>query len=81
VSRRQSGLATLLVALPWWVSVTLAAIAYVALAYGAPSLNLSNPFLQSFALAPPPRWRGPSRCFCWGWRSCRSRASWVEVDK
>ena len=49
MSRRQSGLTALLVALPWWVSVTLAAIAYVALAYGAPSLNLSNPFLQPIA--------------------------------
>jgi restriction system protein len=49
VSRRQSGLTTLLVALPWWVSVILAAVAYAALAYGAPSLNLSNPFLQSIA--------------------------------
>ena len=27
----------------------MAAIAYVALAYGAPSLNLSNPFLQPIA--------------------------------
>lgn len=49
MSRRQSGLTALLVALPWWVSVTLAVIAYVALAYGAPSLNLSNPFLQPIA--------------------------------
>lgn len=49
MSRRQAGLADLLVALPWWVSVTLAAIAYVALAYGAPSLSLSNLFLQSIA--------------------------------
>ena len=49
MSRRQSGLTALLVALPWWVSVTLAAIAYVALAYGAPNLNLSNPFLQPIA--------------------------------
>lgn len=49
MSRRQSGLTALLVALPWWVNVILAAIAYVALAYGAPSLNLSNPFLQPIA--------------------------------
>lgn len=49
MSRRQSGLTALLVALPWWVGVILAAIAYVVLAYGAPSLNLSNPFLQPIA--------------------------------
>ena len=49
MSRRQSELATLLVALPWWVSVILATIAYMALAYGAPNLNLSNPFLQPIA--------------------------------
>lgn len=35
--------------LPWWVSAILAALAYAALAYGAPHLSLSNPFLQSLA--------------------------------
>jgi hypothetical protein len=45
---------TLLVALPWWISLILAAVAYGALTYGVPHLRLSNPFLQSFALAAPP---------------------------
>lgn len=53
MSRRQSELVTLLVALPWWISLILAAVAYGVLTYGVPHLRLSNPFLQSFALAAP----------------------------
>ncbi|HRZ07675.1 MAG TPA: restriction endonuclease [Candidatus Contendobacter sp.] len=63
MSRRQSSLATLLVALPWWVSVILAAIAYMALAYGAPNLNLSNPFLQPIAKITAPLLAWPATLF------------------
>ena len=59
MSRRRSGLADLLVALPWWVSALLAGGSYGLLAWVAPRLEIANPFLQPIAkttaplLAPP----------------------------
>ena len=54
MSRRKPGLADLLVMLPWWVSATLAGISYLALAWVAPQLEITNPFLQPIAKTTAP---------------------------
>ena len=54
MSRRQSGLADLLVVLPWWVSVLLAGGSYGLLAWVAPRLEIANPFLQPIAKTTAP---------------------------
>lgn len=46
MSRRNPGLAELLVVLPWWVSVILAGGSYALLTWGAPRLEIANPLLQ-----------------------------------
>lgn len=46
MSRRNSGLADLLLMLPWWVSVILAGGSYALLTWGAPRLVVGNPLLQ-----------------------------------
>ncbi len=52
MARRKNSIADILVELPWWVSVILAVIAYVALKYIIPPM-IENPYLKGFALALP----------------------------
>ena len=54
MSRRRSGLADLLVVLPWWVSALLAGGSYGLLAWVAPRLEIANPFLQPIAKTTAP---------------------------
>jgi len=51
VRRKQNeSFLTLLIELPWWVSVISAGVAYVVLRYVAPGLFAENPFLAGVAL-------------------------------
>lgn len=47
MSRRNPSLGEILVLLPWWVSATLAAIAYVGIRWGLLLVRSDNPFFQS----------------------------------
>ena len=51
--RNRDSIFELLIALPWWVSVSASAVAYLALAIVVPSLSIENPFLKGFVLAAP----------------------------
>jgi restriction system protein len=46
MARRRSGFADLLAGWPWWASLLLAGVSYALLAWGAPRLEVANPFLQ-----------------------------------
>jgi restriction system protein len=57
MAKRDSGLLSLLIILPWWVSVIVAALAYIGLSYILPNISTDNPILQAIlknlpALAP-----------------------------
>lgn len=53
MARRNDGVLDVLIFLPWWVSVIVAAITYIALAFVIPSIPTDNLFLQGFAKGLP----------------------------
>lgn len=54
MARRNDGVLDVLIILPWWVSVIVAAVAYVILTFVIPSILTDNQFFQVFANALPP---------------------------
>lgn len=51
--RRNDGIFDLLMELPWWVSVIVAAIVYVSLRFVVPSIPFENPVLKGMAAVVP----------------------------
>jgi len=48
MARRNESILDVLVTLPWWVSVTVSALAYIALAVVLPSMEFQSPLFKGF---------------------------------
>lgn len=53
MARRKDGLFDVLMVAPWWVSVALAGLAYIALGVALPLVDTDNPFLKGFVQGLP----------------------------